>query len=160
MTLTTLPANYHLRLLNSAGSTVQTSSNSGTTNETISRSVTAGTYYARVYPSGSANNATNCYTLKVQLGTASLSETPQEITKTGVLKIYPNPVIDYVNVSVPGNIDRQSQLNIFDAQGVMMRTINMTNNLQRIYVGDLPKGVYLIKLNKVEGNLSSKFVIQ
>ncbi|MFZ1305332.1 MAG: T9SS type A sorting domain-containing protein, partial [Ferruginibacter sp.] len=160
MTLTTLPANYHLRLLNSTGGTVQTSSNSGTTNETISRTVTAGTYYARVYPSGSANNATNCYTLKVQLGTASFSETPLDITKAGILKIYPNPVNDYLNVSVPENADRQSLLSIFDAKGVLVRTINMTNNLQRIYVGNLPNGVYLIKLNNGEGNLSSKFVKQ
>ena len=47
MTLTTLPANYHLRLLNSSGSTLQTSSNSGTTNETINRTVTCLLYTSR-----------------------------------------------------------------------------------------------------------------
>jgi hypothetical protein len=71
MTLSTLPANYQLRILNSAGSTLQTSSNTGTTNETISRTVTAGTYYARVYPVNTSTfNATSCYTLRVQLGTS------------------------------------------------------------------------------------------
>jgi hypothetical protein len=161
ITLTTLPADYDLVLYSSNGTTqLAISQNGGTTGETISRTYTAGTYYARVFGYNNANNATNCYTLKVQLGTASLVETTPEITKAGMLKIYPNPVTEFVNVSVLGNVDRQSLLNIFDAQGVMMRTINMTNNLQRIYVGDLPKGVYLIKLNKGDGNLSSKFVIQ
>ncbi|MBL7703220.1 MAG: M36 family metallopeptidase [Ferruginibacter sp.] len=161
ITLSTLPADYDLRLYSSNGTTqLAISQNGGTTSETITRTYTAGTYFARVYGYNNANNATSCYTLRVQLGTASLAETPQEITKAGALKIYPNPVNDYVNVSVLGNVDRQSLLSIFDAQGILVRTINMTNNLQRIYVGDLPKGVYLIKLNKGDGNLSSKFVIQ
>lgn len=161
ITLSTLPADYDLRLYSSNGTTqLAISQNGGTTSETITRTYTAGTYFARVYGYNNANNATSCYTLRVQLGTASLLEATPEITKTGLIKIYPNPVNDYVNVSVLGNDNKQSLLNIFDAQGVLVRTVNMTNNLQRIYVGDLPKGVYLIKLNKGEGNLSSKFVIQ
>jgi hypothetical protein len=72
MTLTTLPANYHLRLISANGTTVvATSSNAGTTNETISRTVTAGVYFARVYPGNTSTfNATRCYTLRVALGTA------------------------------------------------------------------------------------------
>jgi len=161
ITLTTLPADYDLVLYSSNGTTqLAISQNGGTTSETISRTYTAGTYYARVFGYNNANNATNCYTLKVQLGTASLVETQQVITKAGLLKIYPNPVNDFLNVSVLGNVDRKSTLNIFDTKGVLVRTINMTNNLHRISVADLPQGVYLIKLNNGEGNLSSKFVKQ
>ncbi len=161
LSLTTLPANYQLALLNSSGSRLQSSTNSGTTNETISRTVTAGTYYARVYPrNNGAWNATNCYTLRVQLGTASLVETTPEFTQSGMLKIYPNPVNDYINVSVLGSTDIQSSLTIMDTKGTILKTINMTNNMQRVYVADLPNGVYLIKLNNGGGNLSLKFVKQ
>ena len=161
ITLTTLPADYDLVLYSSNGTTqLAISQNGSTTSETITRTYTAGTYYARVFGYNNANNATNCYTLKVQLGTASLVEESMEITKGGVLKIYPNPVIDYLNISVLGNVESKSALNIFDAKGVWVRTINMTNNLQRINVAGLPKGVYLIKLNNGEGNQSSKFVKQ
>ncbi len=161
ITLTTLPADYDLVLYSSNGTTqLAISQNGSTTSETISRTYTAGTYYARVFGYNNANNATSCYTLKVQLGTASLVEIQQAITKAGLLKIYPNPVNDFLNISVLGNVDRKSTLNIFDAKGVLVRTINMTNNLQRISVADLAQGVYLIKLNNGEGNLSSKFVKQ
>jgi hypothetical protein len=161
ITLTTLPADYDMVLYSSNGTTqLAISQNGSTTSETISRTYTAGTYFVKVYGYQNANNATSCYTLKVQLGTASLVETTQEITNAGVLKVYPNPVNDYLNVSALGNIDRKSVLSIFDAQGVLIRTINMTSNLQRINVGDLAKGVYIIKLNNGEGNLSSKFVRQ
>ena len=39
--------------------------------ETISYTAAAGTYYAQVYGYNGANSATVCYTLKVQLGTAT-----------------------------------------------------------------------------------------
>ena len=162
ITLTTLPADYDLVLYSSNGTTqLAISQNGSTTSETISRTYTAGTYYARVFGYNNANNATNCYTLKVQLGTASFEEELQQVNRNaGVVKIYPNPVTDYLNISVLGNVDSKSVLSFLDAKGVLVRTITMTSNLQRINVADLPKGVYLIKLNNGEGNLSSKFVKQ
>ena len=161
LSLTTLPANYQLALLNSSGSTLQSSTNSGTADETINSTVTAGTYYARVYPrNNGAWNATICYTLRVQLGTASLVETTPEFTQSGMLKIYPNPVNDYLNVSVFGSTNKQSSITIIDAIGTILRTISMTNNVQLVYVADLPKGVYLIKVKNGSSNLSLKFVKQ
>lgn len=159
ITLGTLPADYDVRLYSSNGTTqLAISENGGTTSETITRTYSAGTYYVRVYGYNNANNAANCYTLKVQLGTASLTEDSPEITKAMRLNIYPNPVNDYVNVSVQGNIDRTSVLNIFDSKGKLVRIVRVTNNVQQINISDLPKGVYLIKLNT--GNLTSKFVKQ
>jgi hypothetical protein len=161
ITLTTLPADYDMVLYSSNGTTqLAISQNGSTTSETITRTYTAGTYYVRIYGYQNANNATSCYTLKVQLGTASLLETPELISKAGMLKVYPNPVNDYLNVSLIGNVDRQSVLSIFNASGVLVSTISMKNNIQRVSVAGLPKGVYLIKLNNGEGNLSSKFVKQ
>ena len=63
LSLTTLPADYQLALLNSTGGLIQSSTNNGTANETINRTVAAGTYYARIYPKNNgAFNAGNCYT--------------------------------------------------------------------------------------------------
>lgn len=64
--LTTLPANYDLVVLNSSGAQIGISKNKGSKNESVSLSVTAGTYYVKVYPAGNANNANSCYTLRVQ----------------------------------------------------------------------------------------------
>ena len=69
--LTNLPANYDLAVFNSAGTQVGISQNKGTKNETVSLVVDAGNYYAKVYPRGNANNATSCYTLRVQTITAT-----------------------------------------------------------------------------------------
>jgi hypothetical protein len=69
--LTNLPANYNLVVLNSSGTQIGISQNNGNQNESISLSVAAGVYYAKVFPKGNANSATSCYTLRVQTITAT-----------------------------------------------------------------------------------------
>ncbi|PPJ64318.1 pre-peptidase C-terminal domain-containing protein [Cuspidothrix issatschenkoi] len=56
LSLTGLSANADVQLLNSSGGIVTTSANSGTTSESITRQLSAGTYYVRVYQfSGNTN---------------------------------------------------------------------------------------------------------
>jgi trimeric autotransporter adhesin len=55
--LTGLEADADVRLLNSAGTTIDASVSSGTTSENITRSLTAGTYFVQVYPfNGTSSN--------------------------------------------------------------------------------------------------------
>jgi|GEM_PF-968057 len=54
--LTGLEADVDVRLLNSAGSTIASSIASGTTPESIARSLTAGTYFVQVYPFNGINS--------------------------------------------------------------------------------------------------------
>ena len=69
--LTTLPANYDLAVFNSSGTQIGISQNKGSKNESISLIVDVGTYYVKVFPKGTANSATSCYTLRVQTITAT-----------------------------------------------------------------------------------------
>ncbi|MFZ4666183.1 MAG: BPSL0067 family protein [Prochlorotrichaceae cyanobacterium] len=57
--LTGLSADAEVALLDANGSTIVSSTNGGSSNENISRQLNAGTYYARVYPFGSANTNYN-----------------------------------------------------------------------------------------------------
>jgi hypothetical protein len=101
VTLTTLPANYELRLLNSGGIALATSANKNLTSETINYNVNAGTYYVRVYPKGSANSS-SCYTLRVASASASVIESNLE-WRSNLIKIFPNPVKDKLNITITGN---------------------------------------------------------
>lgn len=162
MTLTTLPANYHLRLLNSAGTTLQTSSNSGTTNETISRTVTAGTYYARVYPQGSANNATSCYTLRVQLGTASrgLPE-PQYVSNDFVVS--PNPAVSTANLFFNAQQSGIAVITVTDRTGnIISQTSSAAQqgeNRKNLDVSRLSNGMYFVKVQIGEDIQVSKIMV-
>ena len=157
MTLTTLPANYHLRLLNSSGSTLQTSSNSGTTNETINRTVTAGTYYARVYPSNSNQwNATNCYTLRVNLGTATKGD--DLITAKPVI-VFPNPVTKTMNVSIP-DIQGMADIRVFDIYGKLVQQRSTSQSNTQLDLSSLPSGMYLVKVMNDSKETSMKIIKQ
>lgn len=158
VTLTTLPGDYDLTVVNSAGTQLAISQKGGTTSETITRTYTAGTYYARVYGYNGANSATSCYTLKVQLGTASVFGDGNEITSNTLLKVYPNPASDVLNISVPGLTTNQATVRVVDMKGTVMMEERITRNLQQLNISKLPKGVYMLKLNNGENTTASKFI--
>jgi len=76
ISLTTLPFDYDLQLLNSAGTVVASSANGSTTSESINYAAAAGTYTIRVFGYNGAFSATSCYTL-VATVTAACSNTPE-----------------------------------------------------------------------------------
>jgi bacillolysin len=160
ITLTTLPADYDLTVVNSAGTQLASSANGSTTSETITRTYTAGTYYARVFGYNNANNASTCYTLKVQLGTASIIGNGTEITSNGLLKVYPSPATNLLNVSVLGEIAPKATLKVVDVNGAVVMEQKINSNVQQVNISTLPKGVYMLKINNGETVLSSKFVKQ
>jgi bacillolysin len=160
VTLGTLPADYDLKLLNSAGTQVGISQNGSTTAESISYTAAAGTYYAQVYGYSNATNATTCYTLKVQLGTATIFGAGTEITSSSLLKVYPSPATDLLNVSVLGEVSGKGTLKIVDVNGVVVLQQKISNSPQAVDISRLARGVYMIKTENAGSVLSSKFVKQ
>jgi bacillolysin len=160
ITLSTLPGDYDLKLLNSAGSQLGLSENGGTTTETITFNAAAGTYYAQVFGFNGANSSSTCYTLKVQLGTASVFNTNTEPVSKALLKIFPVPAGNILNVSVLGLNSRPGILSITNVNGTVVMKQQLTGNTQALNVSKLPGGVYMVKVNNGIETISSKFVKQ
>ena len=159
VTLSTLPADYDLRIYRSNGtSQVAASSNGGTTSETITRTYTAGTYYARVFGYQNANNATNCYTLKIQLGTASKEAGTEVITTVSdKLTVSPNPVVASANLSFKAAANGTAIITVIDQAGatVLSQLVATTAgiNFKKLDVSKLASGMYFVKIktgDKVE----------
>lgn len=144
VTLTTLPFDYDLKVLNSSGTQLAISQAGSTTSETITRTYTAGTYYAQVYGYNGANSATSCYTLRVQLGTASRGG---DLITSDVQKIdiFPNPVNNILNINLTGYTGK-SDLSLFDVNGriVLNRQVSATNT--PLDISKLPAGVYMLRI--------------
>jgi Secretion system C-terminal sorting domain/Bacterial pre-peptidase C-terminal domain/Fibronectin type III domain len=165
--LTTLPGNYDLVLLNSSGAQIGISKNKGTRNESISLSVAPGIYYAKVYPAGSANSATSCYTLKVQTITAtraittatnvSASATMETVNPNFTINLFPNPTGDQLNVSVDG-IDKKTEIKVYNLMGKLVMQQESNNKLTRINVSKLTAGFYLLHVNDGTETRTAKFV--
>ncbi|QHS59173.1 zinc-dependent metalloprotease [Chitinophaga agri] len=158
ITLGTLPADYDLRLLNSAGTQLNISQAGGTSSETISRSVTPGTYYVQVFGYSGANNASSCYTLRVQLGTASRS-TDMVTSDVPKVAVFPNPANNFVNVNLTGFKGR-SEVSIFDVNGrvVLRRELNPVN--AQLDISALPAGVYILRVKNGVKEVSKTKVIK
>ena len=150
LTLTTLPADYNLRLVNSAGTIITTSAQTGTTSETINYTAAAGIYYARVYaPLSTTFNATSCYTLKVQLGTAT-----KELYTDNSLEVFPNPVQNLLNVDLKSN-KGISEIQLFDINGIQVMSKRTSSVRSQMNLSKLSAGIYLMKVVK-DGVVVSK----
>lgn len=155
VSLTTLPANYNLEVLNSSGTQLAISQNNGTQSETINLNLAPGNYYARVSPKGNAYNASSCYTLKVTPGTAS-----DVIVKTTVvMNLFPNPTEGQLNVWLEGMANK-AQIRIYDIMGKLVMQQQAVNTLTQLNVSKLAAGVYMVNVNDGKETKSAKFVKQ
>ncbi len=161
ITLTTLPADYDMRLYSSNGTTqLAISQNGGTTSESISRTYTAGTYYVRVYGYNNANNPSNCYTLKVQLGSATRGT---DATVNNALSVFPNPTGYVANLSFTSPINGSADVIVTNHLGniVMQNKIAIKEgeNQKNIDVAKLPNGMYFVKLQIGNTTQVSKVIV-
>jgi hypothetical protein len=165
ISLTTLPADYQLALLNSSGTILQSSTNSSTTSETINATVTSGgTYYARVYPkSNGAFNANNCYTLRVQ-NSAGRMINPELVQLSGnKFSVFPNPAGFEANLAFKSKLNGNSVITVMNQLGsVVLRksmAVNEGDNFRKLDVSSLASGMYYIKIQNGTEIQTAKIVI-
>lgn len=161
VTLTNLPADYDVKLYNSAGTQLAVSQNGGTTDESITRNTTtAGTYYIQVYGYAGANS-TSCYTFRVTTsGTSLLTGATEGIVAGGKsmadltsmsIAAYPNPVKNNLTVYVNADNSSKTELTMVDITGriVNRQAVQLQKgaNTIAVNVSKLAPGAYLVKLN-------------
>jgi hypothetical protein len=164
ISLTTLAADYNIRLRNSAGTQVAIAQRTGTRSESLSYTAAIGTYYVEVYgANAAANNATSCYTLRVALGTAARnnrivlptetiglgsanSSISASTSENNAVSIYPNPTQQLLNV-VLNQHSGSSTIELFDAFGKKVISEKTTSSSTKLDLSKLAKGVYLIRIN-------------
>ena len=154
VTLQTLPANYNLDLLNASGKRIGRSGKNGISNETINATLTTGDYYAKVYPSGSANNAL-CYTLKITTGTASRNAVITANAGSISMKLFPNPANRILNISIKG-YKEEKIIEVFDLNGKRLVLKRVMQDDTGLSIGTLPSGLYIIRVTERDGTVLSR----
>ena len=74
-------------------------------------------------------------------------------SKTFIATLYPNPTSDILNIQTDQKI---SKVEIYDLSGKMLTATE--NNVKKIQVSNLAKGLYIIKLQTENGIITSKFI--
>lgn len=148
-----VPSNYNLEVLNSSGGQMASSQNNGTQSESISLNLSAGTYYAKVFPKGNAYSAASCYTLKVQTGTAFDFIVKNDFS----INLFPNPTEGQLNVWIEG-MNNKRQIRVYDILGKLVMQHLAVNTLTQLNVSKLPAGVYMLNVNDGKQSKAAKFV--
>lgn len=175
VSLTTLPADYNIRLRNSAGTQVAIAQRTGTRSESFNYTAAVGTYYVEVYGANiAANNATICYTLRVALGTAARNNPPAatngnieinsgtstlEVANGQKIELFPNPVLNKLQVLLHA-VSGKTTIDIFDLNGKKVKTIFTSSNSTLIDMLSLSKGIYLIRISNQDQVIHQSKIIK
>ncbi len=146
-----VPNDYDMDLINNTGIVALASSKLDSTNsETIAYTYTPNTYYVKVYGKFGSFTPGSCYTLRVQLGTASRN-TKEVSTEVSNVAIYPNPVQGNMKISMGGSTE-QVFVNIADMFGrnVISRKFS---NMTEISTSKLAAGVYMVTVTDKNGTV-------
>jgi len=84
------------------------------------------------------------------------SPTEVQLVNTEKIKLYPNPALDYFNVS---GIEVKALITITDINGKTLVTKQIKGN-ENIGVGMLSKGMYLVKIITSDGKIERKLIKQ
>jgi hypothetical protein len=82
--------------------------------------------------------------------------------KVNNIRIYPNPASNYIDIEIPNTVTENRQLTILTLNGKIISETKLLDgnvNPVRIDTGDLPNGIYLVRLSNSVRNYYSKLII-
>jgi len=169
--MTSLPADYDIRLYNQSVAQKGISENGGTTNEQIIWNTTSvGTRYLKVYGWSGAYNTSDCYDLVVSVSASNWRTDGSAIEASdewdnSILGIYPNPVlngsltVDYFSVQDEADVN----VKVYDILGnevkVFTQSVVSGENLIEMNVSELQSGFYVVVISNGKSSYTDKFVV-
>ena len=166
-----LPSDYDLFIYSNTLKLLGSSTLTGTSNEFVIYNSTSrrATYYIKVVGKNGAYHTTQCYSLYVQLTNSVPTETnesvPQKEINEGLSKqlLYPNPASEFVYLNFNSATEGPVNIQIVNSIGQLVKqhpvnTIKGHNQF-KIQVADIRPGMYILRINKGDLNLTKKFVI-
>ena len=89
-------------------------------------------------------------------GAFTINTSVDELQANGITW-YPNPVKD---VLVIKNLPEKSTLSIWSLEGKLIKTIHPDEATKEINVGDIPGGIYILKIQNSKMKVETRFIKQ
>jgi len=172
LSLTSLPADYDVRLYNQSVSQKGISENGGTTDEQIIWNSTAtGTRYVKVYGWSGANSPSDCYDLLISVRSSNWKDdgsftVVDEEWNNSILGVFPNPAsgnmitVDYFSVQE----DMQVSVKLIDILGRQVSESSAAvvsgENMIDLNIEALEAGFYFVVISNGKSSYSEKFVVE
>jgi hypothetical protein len=172
VTLTNLPADYDLRLYNSAGTLLYSSENSSTTNETIIyNNAPVAIYYIRVIGYNGAFSSTNCYTINPSRSSTayktdgSYEEPEASLSEDVNISIYPNPSSNgQFNCELTNGFIGDLNLEVTDAAGRLVEKMVISKDAEflksAIDLTQNESGLYFLRLYSSAFSILERLVVE
>ncbi|MBN2166761.1 MAG: RICIN domain-containing protein [Marinilabiliaceae bacterium] len=80
-----------------------------------------------------------------------------EIKQSEELLLYPNPVIDVLNIDIPGEI-KNAEVKIFDISGKMILNTLITVEKTEVDLSGLKTGIYMVQINNNNSSVTKKII--
>jgi len=172
--LSSLPADYDVRLYNSAGTQIGISQAGGTNAEAITynTATTAATYTVYVYGYNGVSS-TACYSLLASISGTNFFDDGEEegeglISMTNTVnagfKAGPVPASDFTTLTFTSKIAGKAELNVASISGAMVNRVAIPatsgSNQYRLNVSGLKNGMYILKLNIAGSTQVQKILVQ
>ena len=89
-----------------------------------------------------------------------LAPFPEKLKEGINVQVYPNPVVDVLNIKLLSNENQSGRIEILSIEGkaVYTENINANTNVYQINTSSLPKGLYLCKINNGTVTETMKFI--
>jgi hypothetical protein len=163
VSMTTLPANYQLTLFNPSGTSVASSKKTGTQDELIKyNTAVIGTYKVKVNGANGAFDASNCYTLRVDLSATPWRSTELSGDPTAIT-LAPNPAQSNIDVNFFSSEENQVRINIYNMMGQLMHSVTMVaaegSNTAHVDLSSFRNGFYLMEMINGEDVARTKFEV-
>ena len=78
------------------------------------------------------------------------------VAEESTVGIYPNPVVDRLHIRVGDRLEGPTKVVLYDASGQEVLSTEFEGALGEIDMIDLPKGLYLVNYDNLQGSYSSK----
>ena len=127
------------------------------------------TFYIKVIGKNGAYNATHCYNLQAEVSggpkpAVNASAPVNEVTtEKSEAFLYPNPASDFVYLNFNSATGGLVNIQIINSIGQLVKqhpvNTNKGHNQFKIQVPDIRPGMYILRINKGDLNLTRKFVI-
>ncbi|PHN07343.1 reprolysin-like metallopeptidase [Flavilitoribacter nigricans] len=100
------------------------------------------------------------FTIKID-NTAIVDTDDPELVPERIL-LYPNPARSSFRLQLPGPLEQAAQVSLFDARGsqVQRSLMSVGEQEQLIQVGDLPRGLYFVRLQIGASVLTRRVIVQ
>jgi uncharacterized repeat protein (TIGR02543 family) len=123
--------------------------------------VKRGYIFSGWYKDAAYNNAwdftTDVVTANITLYAKWIASTSIEQSKTGDFKLSPNPATSTLKVD---NLPQHSEIDIFSMDGKIIKELKIEVSESTIDIGNLPKGIYFLRVINKDGSVLQKFIKQ